>query len=90
MPAAAAGGDGPVKLLWQIHTMPTISKISAAMHATTIPIINPVDKDLEGLASGAGDGADDGAGDGNVAKTAINSSTLMDPSPVMGSHPVVG
>ena len=110
MPAADAGGDGPEKRLWQRNTMPTINKISAAMHATTMPIIAPVDKDLEGLAAGADDGVDDGAGDGaddgvddgaddgagdeaddgNVLETAINLSTLMDPSPVMGSHPVVG
>ena len=86
MAAAAAGGDGPEKLLWQRNTMPTINKTSTAMHAITMPTIAPVDKDLEeGLAAGAAVGLKV-----NVLKTAINSSTLMDPSPVMGSHPVVG
>ena len=87
MLSAAAGGEGPEKLLWQRNTMTTISKISTAMHAITMPTIAPVDKDLEeGLAAGADVGADDG----NVAKAARNFSILMDPSPVMGSHPVVG
>ena len=86
MPAADAGGDGTEKLLWQRNTMPTISKISTAMHAITMPTIAPVDKDLEGLATGA----TVGARDENFPKTVENLSTLMDPSPVMGSHPVVG
>ena len=86
MPAADTGEDGPEKLLWQRNTMPTISKTTTAMHAITMPTIAPVDKDLEeGLAAGAAVGLKV-----NVLKTAINSSTLMDPSPVMGSHPVVG
>ena len=62
--------------------MPTINKISTAMHATTMPTIAPADKALEGLAAGAAVGL--------KPKTARNFSILMDPSPVMGSHPVVG
>jgi len=56
VPAAAVGGDCPEKLLWQRNTMPTISKTTATIHATMMPTISPVDKDLEGLASGADDG----------------------------------
>ena len=85
MSAADARGECLEKRLWQRNTMPTISKISTAMPATTMPTIAPVDNDLEGLAAGAAVGLKV-----NVLKTAINSSTLMDPSPVMGSHPVVG
>ena len=65
--------------------MPAISNTITAKHATTMPIIAPVVKDLEGLVTGADDGLKV-----NDSKTAVNLSILMDPSPVMGSHPVVG
>ncbi len=82
MPAA---GRDLEKRLRQRNTMSTISKISTAMHARTMPTIAPVDNELEGLVTGAAVGLKV-----NVAKTAVNLSMLTDPSPVMGSHPVVG
>ena len=103
---AAGEEEGPEEHWRRRNTIPTISNTSTAMHATRMPIISPVAKDwprelpldLEELVAGAADGvddgvddgADDGAGDENVAKTVENLSILMDPSPVMGSHPVVG
>ena len=87
MPAAAGGEEeGPEKRLWQRNTMPAISNTSTAMHATTMPTIAPVAKDLEGLATGA----TVGAREVNFPNTVENLSILMDPSPVIGSHPVVG
>ena len=69
--ASAARGEGLEKRLWQTNTIPAIRKTSTAKAAMAMPTIAPVDKDLEGLATGAAVGLKI-----NDPKTAVNLSTL--------------